>query len=225
MNIKELLLRGRETIAEHCPINNYTSQSWGSCYRPTTIVSTFKGQTWQSTNNLENASRGSFKCLDFRNGADNVPRKYVCKEDKPSEKTVNVSSISGANLFNYTYRSEFGNGKFETGDGYKYRGRGIIQLTWKDHYIEFNNWLESNGYPNKDIITDPDLVATDFELATLSAMWYWKKNDLNEIIENKKGKDDETINKDITGKINSKLLGKDKRLEYQQSILEKLKTK
>lgn len=66
------------------------------------------------------------------------------------------------------------------------------------------------------------MVATDFELATLSAMWYWKKNDLNEIADNQK-LTIEDINKKITKKINSKGLGIDKRLEYHQTILEKFK--
>ena len=194
----------------------------GSCYRPKTIESTFKGQTWQSFDNLEKGMRGDFKCPDFRKGYKNIPQKYVCKEDKPSDKIVNPSDVAGANLFNYVYRSEFGNGVFKSGDGYKYRGRGIIQLTWKAQYIEFNDWLKSNGYAGKDVVANPDLVATDFELATISAMWYWKKNKLNDIADNNK-LTDSNRNKVITKKVNTRRLGESQRLNYQQSALKILK--
>lgn len=131
----------------------------------------------------------------------------------------NHTVVAGANLFNYVYRSEFGNGKFSTGHGYKYRGRGrgIIQLTWKAHYEEFNDWLKSNGYKGVDVVTYPDLVANDFDLATISAMWFWKKNNMNIIVDNK-NIDKYDRNRKITKKVNAKRLGEEKRFEYQESI-------
>jgi len=53
-----------------------------------------------------------------------------------------------------------------------YKGRGILQLTGSRNYRAFQNYLNENGY-NYDIMTNPNLVATDMELATLSAVWYW----------------------------------------------------
>ena len=89
--------------------------------------------------------------------------------------------------------------------------------------IEFNDWLKSNGYAGKDVVANPDLVAADFELATISAMWYWKKNKLNDIADNNKNLSIDKVNKSITLKINAKELGRDKRLEYQQVAFEILK--
>ena len=61
-----------------------------------------------------------------------------------------------------------GNGPEETKDGYKFRGRGFIQLTGKDNYTAFGKSI------NEDIVSNPDLVATKYPL--LSAAWFFSKN-------------------------------------------------
>jgi putative chitinase len=76
-------------------------------------------------------------------------------------------------IANIIYASRMGNGNKESGDGWKFRGRGYIQLTGKDNYTLFN------GFVDDDILTDPDLVASVYPL--LSAGWFWNKSSLNSI--------------------------------------------
>ncbi len=66
-------------------------------------------------------------------------------------------------LGNTVYCNKIGNGKYETGDGYKYRGRGMIQLTGKDNYKYF---AKRTGL---DILNNPDLLNTDINASALVA--------------------------------------------------------
>lgn len=70
------------------------------------------------------------------------------------------------------YANRMGNGDEESGDGYKYRGRGYIQLTGKDNYTAFANDI------GKSIDETIEYLTTD-EGAIESALWYWKKNNIN----------------------------------------------
>ena len=58
-----------------------------------------------------------------------------------------------------------------SGDGYKFRGRGGIQLTGRANYQAFANY---SG--RQDIMDNPDLLATDMELAAQASAWFWKNN-------------------------------------------------
>lgn len=66
------------------------------------------------------------------------------------------------------YGGRMGNGPEETKEGFKFRGRGYIQLTGKDNYKLFGTAI------NEDIVSNPDLVATKYPL--LSAAWFFSKN-------------------------------------------------
>ena len=74
-------------------------------------------------------------------------------------------------IANKVYASRMGNGPESSGDGYKYRGRGPIQLTGKDNYTAF-----AAAVNRPDVLTNPDIVAT--ELAFESALWFFRKNGL-----------------------------------------------
>ena len=74
-------------------------------------------------------------------------------------------------IANKVYANRMGNGPESSGDGYKYRGRGPIQLTGKDNYTAF---AAAVGRP--DVLTNPDIVAG--ELAFESALWFFRKNSL-----------------------------------------------
>lgn len=71
-------------------------------------------------------------------------------------------------IANRVYGGRMGNGAEASGDGWKYRGRGYIQLTGKSNYTEFDKVVSEN------IIENPDLVATKYPL--LSAAWFFHKN-------------------------------------------------
>jgi putative chitinase len=74
-------------------------------------------------------------------------------------------------IANRAYANRMANGDEASGDGWKYRGRGALQLTGKFNYSEFAKYIN-----RPDIMDNPDLVAT--ELAFESALWFFDKNKL-----------------------------------------------
>ena len=80
-------------------------------------------------------------------------------------------------IANRVYANRNGNGGEETGEGWKYRGRGLIQLTGKDNYRAFADWI---GDPR--ILDEPDLVSSEY--AVHSAVFYWDRNGLNTLADN-----------------------------------------
>lgn len=79
-------------------------------------------------------------------------------------------------IANHVYANRMGNGGVASGEGWKYRGRGLIQLTGKSNYI-----AASNGLYNSDILVDdPDRVLKP-DVAALTACWFWLSNGLNEL--------------------------------------------
>jgi putative chitinase len=73
-------------------------------------------------------------------------------------------------IANRVYASRMGNGNENSGDGYKFRGRGYIQLTGKENYTRFDATVPES------IVNDPDLVATKYPLA--SAAFFFNSNKL-----------------------------------------------
>ena len=76
-------------------------------------------------------------------------------------------------IANRVYGNRMGNGPEESGDGFRYCGRGLIQLTGKDNYTWFAASLEM---PVEDV---PEYLQT-FEGAVQSACWFWETNNLNQ---------------------------------------------
>jgi putative chitinase len=74
-------------------------------------------------------------------------------------------------IANRVYGNRMGNGPESSGDGWKFRGQGALQLTGKDNYTAFVKYL---GKP--EILTNPNLVATDF--AFESALFFFERNKL-----------------------------------------------
>ena len=77
-------------------------------------------------------------------------------------------------IANRIYANRMGNGGESSGDGWKYRGRGLIQLTGKSNYAAFAAWIN-----DPRVIDNPDLVSTDY--AVHSAVYFWDKNKLNQL--------------------------------------------
>jgi len=121
----------------------------------------------------------------------------------PDETTAKAYARNPEKIANRVYANRMGNGDEHSGDGYKYRGRGALQLTGKDNYQAFANYLN-----NQDIMEDPDLVADEF--AFESAMFFFERNKLWAICD--QGVNDSTITQ-ISKKINGGTLGLDDRLE------------
>lgn len=74
-------------------------------------------------------------------------------------------------IANVVYANRMGNDK--PGDGWKYRGRGPIQLTGKDNYKSFSS------YYNINVVENPDLILENKRVCLLSAMFYWESNKLS----------------------------------------------
>ena len=106
-------------------------------------------------------------------------------------------------IANIVYANRMGNGNQASGEGYKFRGRGAIQLTGKDNYTAFDKTVED------DILANPDLVATKYPL--LSAAWFWNKNSLNTIADT--GATDEVVTK-ITKRVNGGVIGLPDRIKH-----------
>ena len=79
-------------------------------------------------------------------------------------------------ILNYLYRNRMGNGDEASGDGFKYRGRGLIQLTGKNNYQDFSLINQESGVY---FVENPDLLLTQ-KYAIRSAMYFWKKTKLND---------------------------------------------
>ena len=87
-------------------------------------------------------------------------------------------------IANLVYGNRMGNGDEASGDGFKFRGRGALQLTGKDNYKVFSEYLKK-----PEIMTNPDLVATEF--AFESAIFFFDRNKLWDICD--KGVNKDTI--------------------------------
>jgi len=121
----------------------------------------------------------------------------------PSEAAAQPFHRQPEKIANKVYSGRMGN--TDEGDGWKYRGRGLIQLTGKDNYRLASDAL------GVDFIADPDLVLTK-EYAALTAAWYWDKRNLNK----------EADAKDFTGmtkKINGGTIGLADRVAHINSAL------
>jgi putative chitinase len=106
---------------------------------------------------------------------------------------------SPSRLANRVYAGMGGNGDESSGDGFSYRGRGLIQLTLKDNYKSFAE------YSRVDVVSDPDLVAQP-HYAAWSACWYWHVNRLNSFADTRDFRR-------LTGLINKRQLHLEERIQ------------
>lgn len=106
-------------------------------------------------------------------------------------------------IANLVYGNRMGNGPEDSGDGYKFRGRGFIQLTGKDNYRAFDALVP------EDILQTPELVAIKYPL--LSAAWFFHKTNINKISDT--GATDAVVTL-VTKKVNGGTNGLDDRLKY-----------
>lgn len=139
-------------------------------------------------------------------GLRKVFRKYFRAEAEAQAYARQPERIA-----NRVYGGRMGNGPESSGDGWRYRGRGLIQLTGKDNYRRFAQWLGA------DVLANPDWVAERY--AVQSAVYYWERTELNPLAD----MDDlSTITRRINGGVNGyehrrELLLKAKRVLAEQS--------
>jgi putative chitinase len=118
-----------------------------------------------------------------------------------------------AKIASRVYADRMGNGNEASQDGYKFRGRGALQLTGKENYSKFSDYLKK-----PEIMANPDLVATDF--AFESALFFFDKNNLWKFTD--KGVNDDTI-LSVTKAVNGGTNGLDERKELTKKYYSWLK--
>ena len=106
-------------------------------------------------------------------------------------------------IANRVYADRMGNGAEASGDGWKYRGRGALQLTGKSNYTNFTKFI------GEDCVANPDLVATKYPLA--SAAFFFDSNKLWSICD--KGADDATVTA-VTKRVNGGTIGLPDRIKH-----------
>ena len=99
----------------------------------------------------------------------------IFKKYFPTEAKALAYERKPEKIANLVYGGRMGNGPEASGEGWKFRGRGFIQLTGKSNYSEFDKVV------SEDIISNPDLVATKYPL--LSAAWFFHKNCLKKCVD------------------------------------------
>lgn len=124
----------------------------------------------------------------------NKPNKFALALHRKPEMIANV-----------VYSSRMGNGSIESGDGWKYRGRGLKQLTGKDNYTRCGNAL------NADLVNEPDLLLQP-QYAALSAGWFWTANKCSDFA-------DKGDIEGLTKRINGGLIGlADRKSRYERVL-------
>jgi putative chitinase len=106
-------------------------------------------------------------------------------------------------IANLVYGGRMGNGPEASGDGWKFHGRGFIQLTGHDNYKAF---ADSIG---EDTLSNPDLIATKYPLA--SAAWFFHKNGLHKLAD---GGATDAVVTSITKRVNGGTIGLEDRIKH-----------
>jgi len=156
------------------------------------------------TENLNYKAATLAACWPNRFAVLGVDKKPV-KENGKLVPTAVANSIAGKPelIANLVYSARMGNGPAESGEGWKYRGRGLKQLTGKDNYTRCGQALGVDFVGNPDLLLEPLYAAR-------SAGWFWKSNNLSKFadVEDLEG---------MTKKINGGLIGiADRKARYQK---------
>ncbi len=112
-------------------------------------------------------------------------------------------------IANKVYANRMGNGDEASGDGWKFRGRGLIQITGKSNYASMSNLM------GKDLTIYPEALLMPIDACLSAALW-WKSRGLNELADGLGGADEQEVFKAITRKVNGGLNGLDDRWEIYQ---------
>jgi putative chitinase len=131
-------------------------------------------------------------------GLNGIFKKYF-----PTEAAAAAYARNPQKIANKVYGNRMGNGDEGSGDGYKFRGRGYIQLTGKDNYTAFGKSI------GEDICANPDKVASQYAL--LSAAWFFSKNGLHKMAD---GGATDAVVTSITKRVNGGTIGLADRIKH-----------
>ena len=108
-------------------------------------------------------------------------------------------------LANFVYANRLGNGDAASGDGFRFRGRGIIQVTGRSNYAAAGAAL------GLKLVDDPDLLLVPAN-AAMSAAWFWSSRGLNALADDRTDDNDLEDFTEITRRINGGTVGLKERL-------------
>jgi putative chitinase len=131
-------------------------------------------------------------------GLNGIFRKYFPTEAAAASYARNPQKIA-----NKVYGGRMGNGPESSGDGFKFRGRGYIQLTGKDNYTAFGKSI------GEDMTVNPDKVSSQYAL--LSAAWFFSKNGLHKMAD---GGATDAVVTSITKRVNGGTIGLADRIKH-----------
>jgi putative chitinase len=137
-------------------------------------------------------------------GLNSIFKKYF-----PTLESAQPYARKPEMIANKIYANRMGNGDSASGDGYKYRGRGPIQLTGRANYTAFAKDMFDDW---QNVVDNPDWVTYDKDFALMSAIWFWNKNNLN------KEADAGDI-KTMTRKINGGYIGLEDRIAHYNEAM------
>ena len=131
-------------------------------------------------------------------GLNGIFKKYF-----PTEASAAAYARQPQKIANKVYANRMSNGDEASGDGYKFRGRGYIQLTGKANYTLFGKAI------GEDILSNPDVVSGKYAL--LSAAWFWSNNGLNKLSD---GGATDAVVTTITKRVNGGTIGLADRIKH-----------
>lgn len=132
---------------------------------------------------------GSFKVLEENLNYKAETLMKLWKSRFPTIEVANEYARNPKKIANKVYASRMGNRDEASGDGYRFRGRGCIQLTGHANYFHAGQAC------GEDFVMNPDLVATP-RYAAMTAGWFWNTHKLNQYAD---GSDFVTMTKKING--------------------------
>jgi len=126
-----------------------------------------------------------------------------------SSDTVDQYARNPEKIANCAYANRMGNGDEASGDGWKFHGRGPIQITGKSNYIAFSTFL----YNDERLLDTPELLESDLDIAVQSACWFWESHSINQFADA-----GDILN--MTKRINGGTIGLDDRTARYNSALQ-----
>ena len=174
-------------------------------------------ETFQRFNILTLIQQASFigqcghECGNFKTLSENLNYKAetlmkLWKTRFPTIEIANEYARNPKKIANKVYANRMGNRDESSGDGYRFRGRGCIQLTGHANYFHAGNAC------GEDFVMNPDLVATP-RYAAMTAGWFWDTHKLNQYA-------DRTDYLMMTKKINGGTIGLDDRIRHINHVLD-----
>lgn len=146
----------------------------------------------------------NFMVENLNYSADALDRVFP-KYFKNAGRDANDYARNPEKIANVVYSNRMGNGDEESGDGFKFRGRGLIQLTGRNNYTLCGEAL------GVDLTEQPELLETPVG-ACLSAGWFWATNNLNDLA-------DAGDIKAMTKRINGGYIGLEDRIHHYEHAM------